>query len=208
MNVPKISLKSTIDKSQNDSSTKITNQININTRSAPDMPSEVKAEYKASSMLSRDPSDQYIPRGISESQSTVEPERLVINPYSDLATYANVSVSGQELDVLIRLNKELKAQNLASEIIIEMMKNNPVYVSSLILTDDVKLSELVKILTDAETVTIDSEVLFTGCCSAYEYRKVNAIYILKGGQTLNLKYDFPEVTKRLKDLGINSKFVF
>ena len=45
MNVPKISLKSTIDKSVSDSSTKITNQININTRSAPDV-SEVKANYE------------------------------------------------------------------------------------------------------------------------------------------------------------------
>lgn len=185
MNVPKISLKSTIDKTATNQS--VTNQITINTNSTPD----IKADYQGPTI-----------RGVESS-----PDITFHNPY-ECAQFEACQVSGPELDELIKQNKNLKAINKASEIIVEMMKNNPIYVSALIITDDVKLAELVKILTDADTINIDSEIMFTSCCGAYEYRKVNAIYVLKGGQTLNLKYDFPEVTKRLKDLGINSKFVF
>jgi len=205
MNVPKISLKSTIDKSVTDSSTKITNQINISTGEKPAV-EEIKANYTPSG--SNDLKDRYEPLPVARSlDPTVNPE-IIMNPYGNIQAYDTVQCSGQELNDLIAQNKNLKAINKASEIIIEMMKNNPIYVSALIITDDIKLSELVQILTDAESVNIDSEVLFTSCCRAYEYRKVNAIYVMKGGATLNLKYDFPEVTARLKDLGINSKFVF
>ena len=185
MNVPKISLKSTIDKTATNQS--VTNQITINTNSTPD----IKADYQ----------------GVSRNIESTPDLPIFQNPY-DCAQFEACQVSGLELDELIKQNKNLKAINKASEIIIEMMKNNPIYVSALIITDDVKLAELVKILTDATAINIDSEIMFTSCCGAYEYRKVNAIYVIKGDKTLNLKYDFPEVTKRLKDLGINSKFVF
>lgn len=194
MNVPKISLKSTIDKSVTDSSTKITNQINISTNASQEVET-VKAEYAG------------LPVARSIDPAGMNPE-VIMNPYGNIQAYDSVECNGQELNELIAQNKNLKAINKASEIIITMMKENPVYVSSLIITDDLRLAELVKILTDADTVTIDSEILFTSCCRAYEYRKVNAIYVIKDNATLNLKYDFPEVTKRLKDLGINSKFVF
>jgi len=198
MNVPKISLKSTIDKTATNQS--VTNQITINTNSTPD----IKADYQGPIQNRNIESTPDLPifQNPYDGISRLEPE------VRDCAQFEACQVSGLELDELIKQNKNLKAINKASEIIIEMMKNNPIYVSALIITDDIKLAELVKILTDATTINIDSEIMFTSCCGAYEYRKVNAIYVIKGDKTLNLKYDFPEVTKRLKDLGINSKFVF
>ena len=103
--------------------------------------------------------------------------------------------------------KELLNTIEALKIIITMYKENPIYVNSLLLVDDEKLSALIKLLTNADEVAIDAEDLGSGC-SAKNYRKVNAIYIIKDGNTKNLKYDFPEITKLLKDLGINIKVVW
>ena len=174
MNIPKISLKSTIEK--NKTETQITNNILINTEKENNNKEEVVvAEYN-----NQNPNP---------------------NPYQYI-------VETSELNELIKQNQELTAINKASEIIIMMMKENPIYISNLIITDDANLADLIKILTGADSVQIDSEILFSGCCSAYEYKKVNAIYITKGSSIKNLKYDFPEVTKKLKDLGISNKFVF
>lgn len=96
----------------------------------------------------------------------------------------------------------------AFKIIISMMKNNPIMVNKLIMTDDIKLAELVKLLTDADEVSIDAEDLGEGCCSPKTYRKVNAIYVIKDGNTKNLKYDYPSITKELKELGISTKIVW
>ena len=173
MNIPKISLKSTIEK--NKTETQITNNILINTENNKEKSVEevVTAEYN-----NQNP-----------------------NPYQYI-------VETSELNELIKQNQELTAINKASEIIIMMMKENPIYISNLIITDDANLADLIKILTGADSVQIDSEILFSGCCSAYEYKKVNAIYITKGSVVENLKYDYPQITKRLKDLGISNKFVF
>jgi uncharacterized protein YebE (UPF0316 family) len=104
---------------------------------------------------------------------------------------------------------ELIAQKEALKIIIQMFKSNPLYVNNLLLVDDVKLSELIKLLTSADEVVIDCDGLSEGClCGANTYRKVNAIYVIKNGSTKNLKYDYPDITKELKDLGINTKVVW
>ena len=97
--------------------------------------------------------------------------------------------------------------NEALKIIIQMFKDNPIYVNSLIITDDVKLAQLVKLLTNADEVTIDAEDIGRGCL-LNDYRKVNAIYVKTKSVIKNLKYDYPDVKKQLKELGINTKVVW
>ena len=109
-----------------------------------------------------------------------------------------------EADLLIT---KLESENAALKVIIEMLRSNPLMINHLILADDDKLALLVKLLTNAESVNVDAEDLGSGC-GTKTYRKVNAIYVIKNGNTKNLKYDFPEITKALKDLGINTKFVW
>ena len=109
-----------------------------------------------------------------------------------------------ETDLLIT---KLESENAALKVIIEMLRSNPLMINHLILADDDKLALLVKLLTNAESVNVDAEDLGSGC-GTKTYRKVNAIYVIKNGNTKNLKYDFPEITKALKDLGINTKFVW
>ena len=115
-------------------------------------------------------------------------------------------------DNVNKLTADLAQQmsnNEALKIIIQMFKENPVFINSLLLTDDEKLAKLVKLLTNADEVTIDAENLGeVGCCTPRMYRKVNAIYVITNGNTKNLKYDYPDIMKQLKDLGINTKIVW
>ena len=62
-------------------------------------------------------------------------------------------------------------------------------------------------MTNADDVSIDAEDIGCGCLSK-TYRKVIAIYTIKDGSSKNLKYDFPNITKALKELGINIKVIF
>ena len=116
------------------------------------------------------------------------------------------------MDNINKLTKDLVQQisnNEALKIIIKMFKENPIFVNSLLLTDDEKLAQLVKLLTNADEVVIDCDDLGSGCsCGPKIYRKVNAIYVMKDGATKNLKYDYADIMKQLKDLGINTKIVW
>ena len=76
MNVPKISLKSTIEKNKTEQS--ITTNININTGTKKEE-EEIKAEY-------RNPN----------------PNLPNLNPYDNLAAYDQVSVEGPELEELLK----------------------------------------------------------------------------------------------------------
>ena len=136
---------------------------------------------------------------------TNETEPEILNPYEGVY----ITPTEENVKALISKVGDLTLKIEALKIIIEMFKNNPIYVNKLLLVDDVKLASLIKCLTKGEEVTIDCEDIGSGCtCGPQTYRKVNAIYVIKDGATNNLKYDFPEVTKELKDIGINTKVVW
>ena len=116
------------------------------------------------------------------------------------ATQENVNKLTSDLAQEINNNEALK-------IIIQMFKENPIYVNSLLITDDEKLAQLVKLLTNSDEVTIDAEDIGCGC-TLNDYRKVNAIYVKIKNVMKNLKYDYPDVMKQLKELGINTKVVW
>ena len=85
---------------------------------------------------------------------------------------------------------KLRNENEALKIIINILQSNPFYVNRFIVADDVKLMEL------------------QGCITKNKYRKVHAIYVIKGGDTKNLKYDFPDVVKELTELCVSTKYVY
>ena len=135
-----------------------------------------------------------------------ETDKTVIYP-DDSGIYVQATQ-----DNINKLTTDLAQQmsnNEALKIIISMFKDNPIFVNALLLTDDEKLAQLVKLLTNADEVNIDAENIGEmGCCSPKMYRKVNAIYVITNGNTKNLKYDYPDIMKQLKDLGINTKIVW
>ena len=115
------------------------------------------------------------------------------NPYSNLTA-----------DDIAKLRNE----NEALKIIINILQSNPFYVNRFIVADDVKLMELVKLLCDADDVQMDADDIGQGCITKNKYRKVHAIYVIKGGDTKNLKYDFPDVVKELTELCVSTKYVY
>ena len=109
--------------------------------------------------------------------------------------------------------KDVEKEALLREInvlklIIEIQHSNPIVVNKYIIADDEVLGKMVGLLCDASEVHLDAEDVATGCLTKKVYRKVNSIYVVVNGETLNLKYDFPAVMKTLKDLHISTKYVF
>ena len=94
------------------------------------------------------------------------------------------------------------------KLIIDIMHSNPLVVNKYIIADDELLIEIIRLLCNASDVQLDADELGSGCLGKNNYRKVNSIYVVVNGETLNLKYDFPAVMKTLKDLHISVKYVF
>ena len=138
-------------------------------------------------------------REISENEET-----QVVYPDSGIyvqPTQENIDKLTADLAEQLNINEALK-------IIIGMYQDNPIFVNKLVLTDDAKLEELVKLMTNADQVSVDAEDLGSGCCTGNKYRKVNAIYVKHKDTTETLKYDYPKIMQLLKELGINTKIVW
>lgn len=201
--IPKISLDSRIDESRksNSQTQSLTNNIIIT-------PHEGGGLRSINSPVERSESSEDAVREPKAYPNVYD----FIQPPNDLHKYEAVEVRGTELDRLLRENKIFKAENTALQIIHVMMKENPLYINKLILVDDEKLKQLLKLFTEADDVKIEiAEFDGTSCCSftdSQTFRFVHAIYIIKDGLTKNLKYDYPEVTRRITELGINLKVVF
>ena len=111
----------------------------------------------------------------------------------------------------IVLEKQIKSLQNECEVlklIIEMWKNNPLLYNGYIIADDATLMKFVQLLTSADDVQIDADDVGEGCLTKKTYRKVHAIYVIKDGQTKNLKYDYPQVMKALREYSISTKLVW
>ena len=120
--------------------------------------------------------------------------------YSDGAA-ANIS----ELESKI---KALENECAVLKLIIEMWKNNPIIYQGYVIADDETLMKFVQLLTSADDVQIDADDIGQGCISKKTYRKVHAIYVIKGSETQNLKYNYPQVMRALQEYSISTKFVW
>ena len=103
---------------------------------------------------------------------------------------------------------KLLRENAVLKLIIDIQHSNPLIVNKYIIADDAALMQMVALLCNASEVHIDADDVGSGCLSKNTYRKVHSIYVVVDGQTKNLKYDFSDVMKTLKDLHISVKFVF
>ena len=149
-------------------------------------------------------------RSVKKSSET-EPQKLREESGFTKEVYASYP-DGEEENPYANLSSDdiakLKNENEALKIIIGIIQNNPFYLNKFIIADDVKLMELVKLLCNADDVQMDAEDIGEGCITRNKYRKVHAIYVIKGGETKNLKYDFPEVVRELTELCVSTKFVY
>ena len=104
--------------------------------------------------------------------------------------------------------KELQNECEVLKLIIDMWKNNPLIYQGYVIADDATLMKFVQLLTSADDVQIDADDVGEGCMTKKTYRKVHAIYVIKDGQTKNLKYDYPQVMKALREYSISTKLVW
>ena len=104
--------------------------------------------------------------------------------------------------------KELQNECEVLKLIIDMWKNNPLIYQGYVIADDTTLMKFVQLLTSADDVQIDADDVGEGCMTKKTYRKVHAIYVIKDGQTKNLKYDYPQVMKALREYSISTKLVW
>ena len=102
----------------------------------------------------------------------------------------------------------LMRENAVLRLIIDIQHNNPLIVNKYIVADDETLMKMVALLCNASEVNIDADDVGRGCLTKKIYRKVHSIYVTVDGQTKNLKYDFSDVMKTLKDLHISVKYVW
>ena len=170
-------------KATNDLKVNVVNTSNINLLKSPPKSSDKKSKEEE----------------IREEEEFKKPVFASYNDENEENPYANLSSD----DIL-----KLRNENEALKIIINILQNNPFYVNKFIVADDVKLMELVKLLTCADDVQMDAEDFAQGCITKNKYRKVNSIYVLKDGATKNLKYDYPDVMKELTELCVSTKFVW
>ena len=118
--------------------------------------------------------------------------------------YCGISMKPEVALILQEKDRQIEVLKL----IINILQSNPLIVNKYIIADDEALEKMIKLLSNADSVQLDADDLGQGCVSKKEYRKVQSIYITKDSKTLNLKYDFPDVMKTLKDLRISTKFVW
>ena len=118
--------------------------------------------------------------------------------------YCGVTLKTEVVEILREKDRQIEVLKL----IISMLQNNPLILNKYIIADDEALEKMIKLLTNAEAVQIDAEDLGEGCITKKSYRKIHSVYVTKDSKTLNLKYDFPDVMKTLKDLRISTKYVW
>ena len=133
----------------------------------------------------------------------IQGEFVSVSPQTATSTFTNVPIIDDDPE-----KAKLLRENAVLRLIIDIQQSNPLIVNKYIIADDAQLMQMVALLCNATEVNIDADDLGTGCLSKKVYRKVHSIYVSVNGETKNLKYDFPEVMKQLKDLHISVKFVY
>jgi hypothetical protein len=124
------------------------------------------------------------------------------NPYTNLELPSSVEEFKRILEQKDRI---IQAFNL----IIEIIKNNPLLINKYIIAEAGVLVELIKLLSNSNEVEIiekDTNIdCSCTCSSASNLVLVDKIFVIRGGETLNLKYSFPDVIKTLDEHRISTK---
>ena len=142
------------------------------------------------------------------------PEFVSVSPQTAMSTFTTTPIEetdpgSVEGEPRLRPEKaKLLRENAVLKLIIDIQHNNPLIVNKYIIADDETLMKMVALLCNASEVNIDADDLGRGCLSKKIYRKVHSIYVVVNGETKNLKYDFSDVMKTLKDLHISVKYVW
>ena len=152
-----------------------------------------RGEAATPTMVHYPPVDNGIPNG----------EFVSVSPQTAMSSFTATPIVDENPEIA-----KLLRENAVLRLIIDIQHNNPLIVNKYIVADDETLMKMVALLCNASEVNIDADDVGRGCLTKKIYRKVHSIYVTVDGQTKNLKYDFSDVMKTLKDLHISVKYVW
>ena len=98
----------------------------------------------------------------------------------------------------------------ALQTLLSIVENNPLIINKFIIASVEDLSCLIKLLTGADTVQINTDNDVSCNCalgSNESYASVDKIYVIKGNEAQNFKYSFPDAKKILDDHHVSVKLV-
>ena len=124
-----------------------------------------------------------------------------VNPYKNLKTDNLTEIELR--NILISKDKRISAL----EIILNIIKNNPLIYKGCIITNIDDLRSLILLLADAEDVEISIKDIDISCCSQVNMAIIDKIFIQKGDEIFNMKYSCPDVIRTLDEHKISYKIV-
>ena len=136
------------------------------------------------------------------------------NPYENLKTGAPKLDQDGTFTAESRIN-ELTTQIQDQEkvvqalsLIIELLESNPLIINKYVIAKAETLEELITLLTGADSVEILTSDIECGCNPSKAVAPVERIYVTKGGDIKQLKYDFPEALRMLETHRISTKLTY
>lgn len=104
---------------------------------------------------------------------------------------------------------EKEAVNKALSLILDLVESNPLVISKVIVANESVFTELIQVLTQADSIEIGFHETDIGCCGAAfdDWSLVDQVYITKDSTTTNLKYEHPDVIKLLDSHKISYKML-
>ena len=132
------------------------------------------------------------------------------NPYNNLTGEGSSNqdvkeVERDERDAMLKY-KDNVIEALSA--LLSIVENNPLIVNKLIVANLQDLAQLIKLLTGGDSVQINTNNdIECSCLGGDDFVAVEKIYVIKGDETLNFKYSFPDANKILDDHHVSVKLV-
>ena len=178
------------------SSTQVVN-VNINKHT------ELQSE-ESSKPVSTDPAVvSYVPADANPYNNLSEPPAPA--PQREARAYGEEDSKNNELQELLQY-KDNVIEALSA--LLKIVESNPLIINKLIVASIEDLASLIKLLTGADNVQINTNNdVECSCLKDLDFVSVDKIYIVKGNETLNFKYSFPDANKILDDHHVSVKLV-
>lgn len=136
------------------------------------------------------------------------------NPYENLKTGApkldqdgTFTAESRINDLTTQIQDQEKVVQALS-LIIELLESNPLIINKYVIAKAETLEELITLLTGADSVEILTSDIECGCNPSKAVAPVERIYVTKGGDIKQLKYDFPEALRMLETHRISTKLTY
>ena len=128
------------------------------------------------------------------------------NPYNTL-NKRDLETAQARLDEIRNTQPNNESLIKALSLIIDILYNNPLYVNKFIVAQIDTLSELVRILTEADSVEITVLDPSCDCCGNSKMAAIDSIYVKKNNNVLEFKYCYVEAKQILESNHISMNLV-